>query len=40
MVKQSAARASTEAELAEQEAARHRKYTEESVYAKDWRVKK
>ena len=30
----------TRPELAEQEAARHRKYHEESAYAKDWRVKK
>tara|TARA_R110001606_G_scaffold81026_3_gene186639 strand:- start:872 stop:1708 length:837 start_codon:yes stop_codon:yes gene_type:complete len=40
MIKQSVARASTEAERAEQEAASHRKYHEESTYAKDWRVKK
>ncbi|NNC72802.1 MAG: hypothetical protein HKN78_07985 [Sphingomonadaceae bacterium] len=40
LIKQSAARASTEEELAEQDAARTRKYHEESTYARDWRVKK
>ncbi|MFN2258401.1 MAG: hypothetical protein ABR601_01035 [Parasphingopyxis sp.] len=40
MIKQGTARASTEEELAEQEAARTRKYGEESTYARDWRVKK
>lgn len=40
MIKQSAARPSTDDELAEQEAAKTRKYTEESTYRRDWRVKK
>ncbi|MDG2004112.1 MAG: hypothetical protein P8J20_12355, partial [Novosphingobium sp.] len=40
MLKTGTARASTDAELAEQEAARHRKYHEESTYRNEWRVKK
>lgn len=40
LVKQCSVRASTEAELEEQDAAKHRKYHEESTYARDWRVKK
>ena len=40
MLKGHAARAATEAELAEQEAAKQRKYHEESTYRRDWRVKK
>lgn len=40
MLKQSAARASTAEELAEQKTAAQRKYGEESTYRKDWRVKK
>jgi hypothetical protein len=40
LIKGHAARASTEAELAEQEAARQRKYHEESTYRQHWRVKK
>ena len=40
MLRQSQARGSTPAELEEQAAAASRKYGEESVYAKDWRVKK
>ncbi len=40
LIKQGAARASSEDELAEQEAAATRKYTEESTYRRDWRVKK
>lgn len=40
MIKQGIARASTDEERAEQDAARDRKYGEESTYARDWRVKK
>lgn len=40
LLKEPVARASTEAELAEQDAAKQRKYHEESTYARDWRVKK
>ena len=40
LIKSHAARGSTEDELAEQEAARQRKYHEESTYRRDWRVKK
>lgn len=40
LVKESIARGSTEAELAEQQGASKRKYGEESTYARDWRVKK
>ena len=40
LVKQHGVRASTEKELEEQEAAATRKYTEESTYRKDWRVRK
>lgn len=40
LIKHGTARASTDAELAEQAAAHQRKYHEESTYARDWRVKK
>ncbi len=40
LVKHHAVRASSADELSEQEAARHRKYNEESTYRKEWRVKK
>ncbi|MDN3645992.1 hypothetical protein QWY75_07220 [Pontixanthobacter aestiaquae] len=40
LLKQTTARASTPEELAEQAAAKQRKYHEESTYARDWRVKK
>lgn len=40
MIREGAARASTEEELAEQRAAKAPKYGEESTYARDWRVKK
>ncbi len=40
LIKHHSARASTEEELVEQEAAKHRKYNEESTYRKEWRVKK
>ncbi|WP_298017564.1 hypothetical protein [uncultured Parasphingopyxis sp.] len=40
MIKQATARASTDDELAEQEMAKARKYTDESTYRRDWRVKK
>ncbi|MEO1046025.1 MAG: hypothetical protein AAFX04_11350 [Pseudomonadota bacterium] len=40
LLKDSRARLSTEAELAEQQDAAKRKYTEESTYRKDWRVRK
>ncbi|MBD3731003.1 MAG: hypothetical protein IE933_15030 [Sphingomonadales bacterium] len=40
LVKEAVARAATEAELAEEAAAKQRKYHEESTYARDWRVKK
>ncbi|MBV7259369.1 hypothetical protein [Erythrobacter crassostreae] len=40
MIKGHEVRASNEAELAQQMAASKRKYTEESTYRKDWRVKK
>lgn len=40
LLKDAAARPSTAEELAEQEAAKQRKYHEESTYARDWRVKK
>lgn len=40
LLKEYTARASSEAELAEQAAAAERKYQEESTYARDWRVKK
>lgn len=40
LLKRHGARASTDAELAEQGEAKRRKYTEESAYRKDWRVKK
>lgn len=40
LLKQHTARTSTPDELAEQEAARHRKYHEESTYRNEWRVKK
>ncbi len=40
LLKQGAARASTQVELDEQAAAVKRKYGEESTYARDWRVKK
>lgn len=40
LLKHGAARASTAQEQAEQTAATKRKYGEESVYARDWRVKK
>ena len=39
-LKRGVARASSEAELAEQADAHHRKYGEESTYAREWRVKK
>jgi hypothetical protein len=40
LIKRHGARASSEAELAEQAEARSRKYNEESTYRKEWRVKK
>ena len=40
LIKQSSARVSTEAELAEQATAKERKYGEESVYSREWREKK
>jgi hypothetical protein len=40
LIKAHQARASTEAELAEQANARQRKYSEESTYRREWRVKK
>jgi hypothetical protein len=40
IVKQGVARVSTEAERAEQAEAQHRKYTVESTYSREWRVKK
>ncbi|TRD10681.1 hypothetical protein FGU71_01565 [Erythrobacter insulae] len=40
LIKGHTARVSTEAELAQQDRAATRKYTEESTYRKDWRVKK
>ncbi|NCP11287.1 MAG: hypothetical protein GW859_04910 [Sphingomonadales bacterium] len=40
LIKRGSARASSEAELAEQAAAATRKYGEQSTYARDWRVKK
>lgn len=40
LIKHAVARASTDAELAEQAAAAARKYGEESTYAREWRVKK
>lgn len=40
LIKQHGARAATPEELEEQAEARRRKYTEESTYRKDWRVKK
>lgn len=40
LIKQDRARASTDAELAEQAAAASRKYDEESTYQREWRVKK
>lgn len=40
LVKTHKSRGSSEDELAEQEHAKMRKYTEESTYRKDWRVKK
>ncbi|MCB2052546.1 MAG: hypothetical protein KDE63_14080, partial [Novosphingobium sp.] len=40
LVKNHVARPSTQAELAEQAAAKHRKYHEESTYRTEWRVKK
>lgn len=40
MIKSGGARAATAGELAEQAAARDRKYGEESTYAREWRVKK
>jgi hypothetical protein len=40
MPKQGVARAASGVELAEQEAAKARKYHEESTYARNWRVKK
>ena len=40
LIKSHGARASTQGELAGQEEAKRRKYTEESTYRKDWRVKK
>ena len=40
LIKDHAVRASSADELSEQEAAKHRKYNEESTYRKEWRVKK
>ncbi len=40
LLKQSQARAATAEELAEQDAAKARKYGEESVYSREWREKK
>jgi len=40
LLKDHASRPATEAEMAEETAARERKYHEESTYARDWRVKK
>ncbi|MEM7221456.1 MAG: hypothetical protein AAF495_00665 [Pseudomonadota bacterium] len=40
LLKSHMARASTEEEAAEQAAAHHRKHNEESVYAREWRVRK
>lgn len=40
LLKQSQARAATAEELAEQDAAKARKYSEESVYSREWREKK
>lgn len=40
LIKQSQARASSGEELAEQQEAKARKYTEESVYSREWREKK
>ena len=40
IIKRSSARAATDAERAEQQAAAARKYGEQSTYARDWRVKK
>ena len=40
LLKDHASRPATEAEMAEEAAARERKYHEESTYARDWRVKK
>jgi len=40
LLKSHASRASTEAERAAEADARHRKYHEESTYAREWRVKK
>ncbi|QUL36518.1 hypothetical protein [Erythrobacter sp. JK5] len=40
LIKRHGSRGSTPAELAEQDAARHRKYNEESTYRKEWRVRK
>ena len=40
MLKDHASRPASEAELAEEAAARERKFGEESTYARDWRVRK